>query len=67
MIKDVACISSQSIVSHFMLQVVVSSKSSHGILNRECPPERSRDATIFLCARRYAIIVFHKKVFPVPP
>jgi hypothetical protein len=59
-----------------MLQVVASSKA-HGILNRECdvqPPGNNKEATpevatagtIFL-DRRYAIIVFHKKVFPVPP
>jgi hypothetical protein len=63
MIKDACWISSHSIVPRFMLHVVASSKSSHGILKRECvvrPPGKSKEATpdeatdktIFLCARR---------------
>jgi hypothetical protein len=78
MIRDAACINSQSIVPHFIFHVVPSTNSSQGILKREWvvrPPVRGKEATpddatdrtIFLCPQRYVIIVFHRKVFPVPP
>jgi hypothetical protein len=69
MFKDAACISLQSMVPHFILHVVLSSKSSQGILKQEwdeCLPGKRREATlddatdktIFLCPQRYVIIVF---------
>lgn len=57
---------------------IESSSKSIGIRNLECAvrpfgsnndatPDEATVSTIFLWALRYVIIVFHRKVFPVPP
>ncbi|PVH47252.1 hypothetical protein PAHAL_4G016300 [Panicum hallii] len=61
-----------------LISQIESSSTSIGIRNLECevrPFGSSKDATpdeaivstIFLYALKYAIIVFHRNIFPVPP
>ena len=75
--REDTCISSASMVPLLTLHVLASF-TSNGILNLECavrPLGKSRDATpeeatastIFFSERNLAIIVFHRKVLPVPP
>ncbi|PUZ59126.1 hypothetical protein GQ55_4G015700 [Panicum hallii var. hallii] len=77
MMRSVLRMRSANFIPLLMSQIE-SSSTSIGIRNLECevrPFGSSKDATpdeaivstIFLCALKYAIIVFHRNVFPVPP
>ena len=77
MIRSVVSMRLASFVPLLMSQIESSSKSI-GIRNLECAvrplgssndatPDEATVSTIFLWALRYAIIAFHRNVFPVPP